>query len=188
MGNAGMIYVNAGMELFCISWNKDNNTALFIRTDDGTPIVAKYVKHTDGVHINWGAGDYGVSKKYFDEHSYLDSLKNMITYYQGGCPSRWEIDNKKVKERINWLKNAHEFITLLNNENAYYDWIVEGVPDCPSENDFEFIASNEDSFNEVKDYFFEVFYAYRNDGLMKPDNENMCEWIKENRLRIEIVD
>lgn len=55
-----------------------------------------------------------------------------------------------MENRIALLKAMHEYIlTECQNEYTFDYWLVVGVPDEPSENDFEFIAGDDESFREV---------------------------------------
>lgn len=54
--------------------------------------------------------------------------------------------------RIEQLKCMHEMMIHSNNEGIYEAWI-EYMPDEPKQNDFEFIAENEEFFEEI----FKVF-------------------------------
>jgi hypothetical protein len=71
----------------------------------------------------------------------------------------------KEENRIEILKAMHTIMTYMNNENAYWSWVTLGVPDEPQEDDFESIAEDEDSFNEVAEHFTEVFKEYSKDGF-----------------------
>ena len=59
----------------------------------------------------------------------------------------------RIKQRIEQLKHMHELMLLANDEEIYMTWIVLGVPDCPEEDDFEFIAEDDESYNETVDLF-----------------------------------
>lgn len=61
--------------------------------------------------------------------------------------------NHKMKDRIEQLKHMHELMTLSNDEGIYMTWIMCGVPDCPMEDDFEFIAEDDERYNETVDLF-----------------------------------
>ena len=61
-----------------------------------------------------------------------------------------------TEQRIEQLKHMHELMALANNENIYMKWITLGVPDCPMEDDFEFIAEDNDRYNETVDLFCEL--------------------------------
>lgn len=55
-----------------------------------------------------------------------------------------------MEKRITLLKAMHEYIlTECQNEYALDYWIVAGVPDEPSENDFEFIAGDDEFFKDT---------------------------------------
>lgn len=61
-----------------------------------------------------------------------------------------------TEQRIEQLKHMHELMTLSNDENIYMTWICCGVPDCPMEDDFEFIAEDDERYNEVFDLFVKL--------------------------------
>lgn len=62
--------------------------------------------------------------------------------------------NKIIKDtRVTQLKAMHELMMSANDEEIYMSWSTLGVPDCPSENDFEFIAENDEAYNECFDLF-----------------------------------
>lgn len=51
--------------------------------------------------------------------------------------------------RIGFLKDMHNYIIDMGDDDIYEIWIEEGVPDEPDEEIFEFIASNDDEWREV---------------------------------------
>ena len=62
--------------------------------------------------------------------------------------------NKITKEtRITQLKAMHELMMCANDEEIYMSWIALGVPDCPSEDDFEYIAENDEEYNDCFNLF-----------------------------------
>ena len=54
--------------------------------------------------------------------------------------------------RINQLKAMHQLMLEANDESIYMSWIYT-MPDCPSEDDFESIAVDDESYNECFDKF-----------------------------------
>lgn len=55
-----------------------------------------------------------------------------------------------IKTRIAILQTMHEFvINKFNDEENIMEWLAYGVPDCPTESDYEFIAEDEETFNET---------------------------------------
>lgn len=59
-----------------------------------------------------------------------------------------------IKTRIAILQTMHEFvINKFNDEENIMEWLTYGVPDCPNESDYEFIAEDEENFNETVDLF-----------------------------------
>lgn len=54
--------------------------------------------------------------------------------------------------RINQLKAMHALMCEANDENIYMTWIY-CMPDCPSEEDFEYIAMNDEEYSGCFDLF-----------------------------------
>ena len=54
----------------------------------------------------------------------------------------------------------------MNHEDAYETWIINGVPDCPNECDFESIAENEEEFYEVVGLWYRLYTKYRKYGMI----------------------
>lgn len=51
--------------------------------------------------------------------------------------------------RIGLLKDMHNYIIDMGDEDIYDRWIEDGVPDEPDNEIFEFIASDDDEWIEV---------------------------------------
>lgn len=59
-----------------------------------------------------------------------------------------------VKEaRITQLKAMHKLMCNANDESIYMTWITCGMPDEPTEDDFEFIAEDDESYTDAFDLF-----------------------------------
>ena len=58
-----------------------------------------------------------------------------------------------VKIRINLLKEMHRYIINMNDESIYKAWTSLGVPDCPQEDEYEFIATHSGLWYEVVSIF-----------------------------------
>ena len=58
-----------------------------------------------------------------------------------------------IKTRIHLLKQMNEYIINLGDEDIWMDWITLGVPDAPSEEDYKFIAENENEWFETCELF-----------------------------------
>lgn len=54
--------------------------------------------------------------------------------------------------RIQKLKAMHEMMLNVSDEDYYMTWIYT-VPDCPSEYDFEDIASDDEEYKHVEEVF-----------------------------------
>lgn len=57
--------------------------------------------------------------------------------------------------RINQLKAMHQLMCEANDENIYMTWIYL-MPDCPMEEDFIDIASDDEQYNECFDLFVKL--------------------------------
>jgi hypothetical protein len=67
--------------------------------------------------------------------------------------------------RIELLKAMHNFvITEFSDEDNIFCWLANGVPDCPQEDDFEFIAEDDEFFDEHVEWF--LYLAGREDMKM----------------------
>lgn len=58
--------------------------------------------------------------------------------------------------RVEQLKAMHELMRNANDEYIYMTWIVTGIPDEPSEEDFQDIALDDELYNECFDLFVEL--------------------------------
>jgi len=58
-----------------------------------------------------------------------------------------------VQARIKMLKEMNKYIIEMGDEEIWMDWITLGVPDEPSEDDYEFIAENDNEWNDVCNLF-----------------------------------
>jgi hypothetical protein len=57
--------------------------------------------------------------------------------------------------RIRQLKAMHNLMCEANDEGIYMTWIYL-MPDCPSEEDFESIAIDDEQYNECFDLFVKL--------------------------------
>lgn len=57
--------------------------------------------------------------------------------------------------RVNQLKAMHNLMCEANDENIYMTWIYQ-MPDCPSEEDFIYIALDDEQYNECFDLFVKL--------------------------------
>ena len=66
------------------------------------------------------------------------------------------ISSWKLEARMSQLKAMHELMRNANDEEIYMTWIVTGVPDEPSEDDFNYIACDDELYNECFALFVEL--------------------------------
>lgn len=67
-----------------------------------------------------------------------------------------EVPSSAMLMRMEQLELMHQLMMKANDENLYMRWITIGPPDDPSEDDFEFIAENNERYNECCDLFIEL--------------------------------
>lgn len=70
-----------------------------------------------------------------------------------------------VENRIKDLKAMHKAMLEIADEEYYMTWIVCGVPDEPSEDDFEYIAEDDPLFSDVLKEFARLLTILRNEDL-----------------------
>lgn len=58
-----------------------------------------------------------------------------------------------IKCRIQLTKEMNQYILNLEDEEIWFNWIAVGVPDEPSEADYEFIAENDDEWVDLCELF-----------------------------------
>lgn len=54
-----------------------------------------------------------------------------------------------VATRKRLAEEMNTYIIELGDEDIWMDWIMLGVPDQPSEEDFEYIAENDDEWEDL---------------------------------------
>ena len=57
--------------------------------------------------------------------------------------------NDLIQLRKKLLKKMNTYIVEMGDEEIWATWITLGVPDAPSEDDYDFIAENDDEWNDV---------------------------------------
>lgn len=75
-----------------------------------------------------------------------------------------------MKDRINELKLMHETMQSMNDTEAYYSWIYT-MPDCPTEDDFEFIARDKESYEDTVNAFKRIMNNFAHNGLYQATPE-----------------
>ena len=58
-----------------------------------------------------------------------------------------------IKLRKKLLKQMNKYIIEIGDEEIWSDWIALGVPDEPSEDDYDFIAEEDNEWNNVCELF-----------------------------------
>ena len=72
-----------------------------------------------------------------------------------------------MERRVQNVRNMHELVMNLNNEEAYSWWIQVGVPDCPNDpEDFEWFAEDDEEYDELVDLFLRILKEYGKDGFV----------------------
>lgn len=58
-----------------------------------------------------------------------------------------------VATKINLLKQMNQYIIDMGDEGIWMEWIEKGVPDKPSEGDYEWFAENNEEWKYICDVF-----------------------------------
>lgn len=58
-------------------------------------------------------------------------------------------NKETVKARKELLKQMNQYIIDLGDEEIWIDWIMVGVPDEPCEEDYQFIAENDNEWVDI---------------------------------------
>ncbi|MCH5179927.1 MAG: hypothetical protein J1F32_01780 [Erysipelotrichales bacterium] len=65
--------------------------------------------------------------------------------------------NKRIiRARIDLLILMHNFITQIDDEELYGYWIEFAVPDDPSDDDFKYIANDDELFGDCYRTFKDI--------------------------------
>ena len=62
----------------------------------------------------------------------------------------------EVKKRITQLKEMHNRMLDEDDEDIYMEWITYGVPDEPTEDNFESIAEDNEAFEKCFELFLKL--------------------------------
>lgn len=65
---------------------------------------------------------------------------------------------------LDLIKGMNAIMISMNDESAYMEWI-NTVPDCATEDDFEYICEDADLFKETIHEFVRIFNKYIKSGL-----------------------
>ena len=65
-----------------------------------------------------------------------------------------------LESRIAALETCHNEIIELGDEEAYEWWIALGVPDEPDKSDYEYIAENDEEYEETLQLYKKIMYEY----------------------------
>ena len=62
------------------------------------------------------------------------------------------------EDRIGWIKSMHDVSVDDGDERIYMRWIMI-VPDEPQEDDFEFIADDEELWDDCWNFFKKYYFC-----------------------------
>lgn len=140
---------------FKVNWQFDGNTPFSLKI---------------GYYVDNNQLDIKVLYEYTTYEEALDFIQDyMRDILTNGVPEepQSEYDENDVAE----LKLMHHIMMSMNNEDAYYSWIMTGVPDGATEEDYIDIASDPEELTTCKQVFDNVFSDYASDGLFDPTPE-----------------
>ena len=69
------------------------------------------------------------------------------------------VNKEMVAIREKLLKDMHNYIIEMGDEDIYMDWVTLAVPDEPCEADFQFIAEEDENWIDVCTLFGKLVKA-----------------------------
>lgn len=156
--NGSAIWIfNGNDEDFKITWQFDGQTPFSLKIS--------YYENDDQLDIQ-------VLYDYTTYEEALDFIQAYITrILDEGVPQPPAVEYNA--DDVTELKLMHGVMQSMNNEDAYFSWIIGNVPDGATEDDFIDIASNPDELEECRQSFDNLFTHYAPDGLFRPTSEEL---------------
>ena len=149
---------NDNEDEFKVSWEFDGNTPYSLKI---------------GYYVNDECLDQQVLYDYTTYEEALDFIQDyMSDILTNGVPQ--EPGVKYDEDTVAQLKLMHSVMQSMNNENAYYTWIMTGVPDGATKEDYIDIASNSEEFDDCLKLFDSLFTKYAPDGLFRPSSDEIA--------------
>lgn len=71
--------------------------------------------------------------------------------------------------RCEEVSKMNDVIRCINDENCY-QWWIHTVPDNAGEDDFEYIGSHDNEYEDVYNLYCNLFKKYIGSGLYRPSN------------------
>ena len=71
---------------------------------------------------------------------------------------------KLTEMRKNLLKQMHAYVIEIGDEELYMDWITLGVPDEPSEEDYNSIAEDDEAWVYICKLFGKLVIAEKEEN------------------------
>lgn len=75
--------------------------------------------------------------------------------------------NKLVQERMRLLKQMHQYVIDLGDEDLYIWWIRDGIPDCPDDDILEFIANDDEEWRDCCDLLYKIYQIAKGEQTMR---------------------
>ena len=150
---------NGHDEDFKVAWEFEGRKPFDLRI--GYYVNNEQVDHTQALY------DY---KTYEEALDFIKAyIENIIT---NGVPQEPEVEYDE--DAVAQLKLMHSVMQSMNNEDAYYSWILTGVPDGATKEDYIDIASNPEEFDDCLELFDSLFTEYASDGLFRPSSDEIA--------------
>jgi hypothetical protein len=73
-----------------------------------------------------------------------------------------EVQNDIYECRVKLLKQMNDYVcNVIGDEEAWSDWITIGVPDGATEDDYEFIAHDQDEWTRICGVFGKLVEVFQ---------------------------
>lgn len=93
--------------------------------------------------------------------------------------SDYESEDPKLAKEA-WLMN--KVVQSINDEEAYYGEWIYLWPDETAEEDVKYYFGDQESFDELRELFIDIYKRYHADGLYDPDKETIEYAAKQDKI------
>lgn len=121
-----------------------------------TDTTAKYMNGKVYIYRNGNLLAGGLTKR--EALTTLDALCEYDRQREDERANAAKLGEEKKAERLAFVKAMHNIVCSLNDESFYYDNWINIMPDCPTEEDFEYFTGEDDkdSLEELATMFAHI--------------------------------
>ena len=140
----------------------DNEWVILKRENKFDPIVvAHYLTNNEDTGIYWENGHYG-----------FGTFESAYQFVQDeiNCKRNRDLEletkpDNVMKSRIRMLNGMDEIVRSAENEDLLEPWLMGGVPDAATEDDYESMAEDDEDFAHAVNLFLRLIPKINEDGI-----------------------